>query len=193
MKKVPTRAKDLTGHTFNELTVLGFYGYYKLPCGKNKLQWLCRCSCGVIKPVLATTLRNTKVQSCGHHKSQITSKLFRKPLWEVVRNNTMHHYKANAKRMGRTFEIAEDLWFKMITSDCHYCGSPPSNAWEHRYSDEVFYYNGVDRVDNEQGYTLENTVSCCAPCNMMKRGMSVNDFLAHVKRISAFNDCPARP
>jgi hypothetical protein len=187
MKPVPSRAKDLTGKTFGELTVLGFHGYYKLPCGKSKLQWLCRCSCGIVKPILSTTLRNTKVQSCGHYKAQIASKTFRKPLREVVQNNTMHHYKKNAKRMGRVFDLTIDQWFEMITSNCHYCGSLPSNSWGHRYSDEVFRYNGVDRVDNEQGYTPDNTVSCCAPCNMMKRGMAVNDFLAHVKRIFDFN------
>lgn len=195
MKQIPSRAKDLTGKTFGELTVIGFDGHYTAPGGSRKLRWMCQCSCGVVKPVLSTTLNHTKVQSCGHYRAEIASKTFRKPLWEIVRNNTMHQYKASAKKASRPFELTQEEWFEMITSNCHYCGSPPNNTWEHRYSDEVFFYNGVDRVNNSQGYTTDNTAPCCASCNMMKRAMSVQEFLGHTKRICDFqksreDDCP---
>jgi hypothetical protein len=190
---VPSRMKDLTGVVFGEMTVLGFAGYSTPRQGKRRPKWLVRCSCGKEKAVLGTTLRNTKVRSCGHLKVQIASETFRKPLHEVVRNNTMHHYKVNARRMGRSFELTEDQWFTMITSNCHYCGSPPSNIWNHRFSDEVFRYNGVDRVDNAQGYSPENTVPCCAPCNMMKRSMSVDAFINHIRKIAKFNNLLSEP
>lgn len=52
---------DLTNQTFGEWTVLE-----KAPSDKNgNTKWRCRCSCGVIKDVAATSLRNGVSQSCG--------------------------------------------------------------------------------------------------------------------------------
>jgi hypothetical protein len=53
---------DLTGKTFNRLTVLSHAGP-----GKRAGQhlWLCRCSCGNQKEVLGNSLRSGNTQSCG--------------------------------------------------------------------------------------------------------------------------------
>lgn len=40
-----------------------------------------------------------------------------------------------------------------------------------------YWYNGVDRVDNTKGYTLENCVTCCAEANYAKRALSYADFI----------------
>ena len=47
----------------------------------------------------------------------------------------------------------------------------------------IFYYNGIDRIDSNKDYTVDNVVSCCSECNYMKRTSSVNDFYSQVKRI----------
>ena len=45
---------DLTNQTFGEWTVLE-----KAPSDKNgNTKWRCRCSCGTVKDVAATSLRN---------------------------------------------------------------------------------------------------------------------------------------
>ena len=46
-----------------------------------------------------------------------------------------------------------------------------------------YVYNGVDRVDNERGYSLENCVPCCKFCNRMKRDLGKKEFLEHIKNI----------
>ena len=44
-------------------------------------------------------------------------------------------------------------------------------------SDNTKYiYNGVDRVDNEKGYTVENSVPCCLHCNFAKAQMTQDQF-----------------
>jgi len=80
----------------------------------------------------------------------------------------------------------------MLGQDCRYCGSPPASLVKARGKhQEDFWYNGVDRVDNSLGYTSGNCVACCATCNLMKRGMSVTDFVSHAKKITEHNqDCP---
>jgi hypothetical protein len=52
--------QDLTGQTFNNLTVLTFAGYRKgTPC------WECQCICGTIVVCQANNLKNSHTQSCG--------------------------------------------------------------------------------------------------------------------------------
>lgn len=43
-------------------------------------------------------------------------------------------------------------------------------------------YNGVDRVDNEKGYTKENCVPSCGSCNFKKKAIPI----AMVKKIYEF-------
>ena len=56
-------------------------------------------------------------------------------------------------------------------SNCVYCNARPHPL------------NGIDRVDNEQGYTPRNSVPCCSICNRMKHAMTKEVFLAHVEKI----------
>lgn len=42
---------------------------------------------------------------------------------------------------------------------------------------------GIDRKDPLKGYTPENSMPCCTPCNMMKKDMPYDAFIAHVQRI----------
>lgn len=61
--------------------------------------------------------------------------------------------------------------FKDLKSgSCYYC----------KRSDKDM---GVDRVDNNQGYTEENCVSCCAMCNRMKSDWDVSMFFIKSKMI----------
>ncbi len=48
---------------------------------------------------------------------------------------------------------------------------------------EPYIYNGIDRVKNEVGYEVENCVACCKTCNIMKQGLSKEDFLNHIKGV----------
>jgi hypothetical protein len=48
----------------------------------------------------------------------------------------------------------------------------------------VFIGNGVDRVENSLGYSVDNCVACCKICNWMKLTLSVDEFKAHVIKIA---------
>lgn len=93
-------------------------------------------------------------------------------------------YKGNAKSRGLVFEIDRDTLVRLCESDCVYCGSPPSRI--KRTSDMNFWmYNGIDRSDNTQGYTMKNCVPCCKRCNFYKGNDNGYVFLSHVFRIHA--------
>lgn len=55
-----------------------------------------------------------------------------------------------------------------------------------RYNDNGhFYFNGIDRVDNFKGYTLENSVPCCTICNRAKSNMLYDDFMSYIQRFKS--------
>jgi hypothetical protein len=54
-----------------------------------------------------------------------------------------------------------------------------------KWSNGDFVYNGIDRRENSIGYTLANCVSCCGPCNMMKKVLSYAEFIERCKRIAS--------
>lgn len=49
------------------------------------------------------------------------------------------------------------------------------------------YYiaNGIDRVDSSKGYTKENCIPCCRPCNVAKLDRTQEEFINHAYRIVA--------
>lgn len=59
--EINARRQRLIGHTFGEWTVIGCAGKRGA-----QLVWLCRCSCGVERPVLGQSLRTGASRSCGH-------------------------------------------------------------------------------------------------------------------------------
>jgi len=61
------------------------------------------------------------------------------------------------------------------TTICTYCGISRS-----------ILVLGVDRRNAQMGYLRDNCVPCCSPCNLLKRSMSVDEFVAHVQKVVAF-------
>jgi len=43
--------------------------------------------------------------------------------------------------------------------------------------------SGIDRSDNNKGYTLENSLPCCTRCNIIKHRFDTEDFYNHIKKI----------
>lgn len=82
------RSKNLTGKTFNRLSVLGFAGYF--PQGNNKYadpHWLCQCSCdGKLVTIAAHGLLKGTTGSCGCWKPECTKT-----------RSTTHGFKAGGK------------------------------------------------------------------------------------------------
>lgn len=163
---------DLTGQSFGRLTVIRLDARRR---GRH-LYWQCLCICGKEVIVAGGHLRSRHTVSCGcAHFLPADETAFR----EVFRC-----YQLNAKQHDRRFTLTAEQFRKITSSVCFYCGVVPSKEQKARTGNGRSYlYNGIDRTDNSQGYTLENSVACCQTCNYMKRDLSQNDFLEHVSRI----------
>ena len=58
---------DLTGQKFGEWTVLK----KSTKRDKRGIFWTCQCSCGLIKDICGTDLRQGKTTKCKNHKSNL--------------------------------------------------------------------------------------------------------------------------
>jgi len=93
------------------------------------------------------------------------------------------------KGLGCNISIEE--LHKLFKENCHYCNSEPNNCYHYKnkYNKYDFFYNGLDRVDSNKGYTLDNVVPCCKICNIAKSDMSYKDFINYIKKVYE-NLCP---
>lgn len=82
-------------------------------------------------------------------------------------------YKHASKRRGKQWSLEDSIAVALFKSDCDYCGSPS----------KPLQLNGIDRVDNTQGYHKENVVACCSTCNYMKRQMTTAEFYCRCRTI----------
>ena len=57
----------------------------------------------------------------------------------------------------------------LINDNCYYCGKENCR--------------GVDRLDSDGSYTLENSKPCCKTCNQMKNDMTEQELIDHIKQI----------
>ena len=100
-------------------------------------------------------------------------------------------YKRNAANRGYEFLLTTEQFRELTKLPCVYCGSPPANKYLHtKKCRSPYVCNGVDRLDNKLGYTVENSAPCCRRCNYLKQDHSYSDFVSaivsiynHVKRV----------
>ena len=100
-------------------------------------------------------------------------------------NDVIYRYKRDANRREIEIALTKEEMMEIFRQKCYYCGASPSN--EHRNNSKKyngsFIYNGIDRLDNTQGYYLFNVVPCCGVCNRMKSDMTEGDFIEQIEKI----------
>lgn len=80
--------------------------------------------------------------------------------------------------------LSKDQINKLISGNCVYCGDGPrERIVKFGHYPITIIANGIDRVDNKKPYVIENCVSCCKTCNLMKHKMSVEDFKNHIRKV----------
>lgn len=111
----------------------------------------------------------------------------------VAVKSVMRRYVGNAKAHNRVFAIGEEEFRSLIKQSCHYCGTEPKalkilpgRGLIYRREDEVFYFNGIDRINTNLGYILDNVVTACSDCNKAKLNKPLPDFITWVMRLDSF-------
>lgn len=99
-------------------------------------------------------------------------------------------YRTTARDRSLEFNLTLEEFRVLTSKECTYCGVSPTKTETPRkltngtdWSD--YNWNGIDRVDNKVGYIPSNCVPCCSVCNLAKRELTVQEFVAHIMRIAA--------
>jgi hypothetical protein len=100
-----------------------------------------------------------------------------------MRTRVYTQYSSAAKKRGHSFSLTKDEFYDIIEKSCHYCGGAPSNVMKTKNANGEYVYNGVDRFDSSRGYETGNVFPCCKNCNYMKRDLSYDEFIAHIRLI----------
>lgn len=173
------KLKDLSGRTFGKWLVLSL-------ARTSPTFFRCRCQgCGLEKDVRSAELQAGRTTSCG--KMGCAPPVNRRPIrekGEASRRSLLNLYKVSARRRNITWELPEQEAFELFSGNCYYCGESPKQVHVRKRNYGNFTYNGIDRMDNSQGYQTGNCVSCCGPCNQGKMAMSHDAFIGMAVRIA---------
>jgi hypothetical protein len=174
---------DITGQRFDQLVATQFIG---LSGNLQTIVWECQCDCGSVIRTGYSALVTGHKKSCGCIKSERISRSMSLPIKITVENEILHSYKQGAKKRNLDFKLTKSEFINLLYNDCFYCGSKPSNFIKKNRitGEEIHYFNGVDRVNNEIGYRLDNCVTCCKLCNHAKNNLSKREFIILAKKIS---------
>lgn len=153
------KALDLAGEKYNFLTCVSPTKDRKGP----SVVWECLCDCGNICYKPADAIRDGRNKSCGCHKY--------KSKYGSGFNKVFKSYTDRCLKRDIQFKLSDDEFYDLTQQNCFYCGLVPEQA-----ALKDFIYNGIDRVNNEEGYYMDNCVPCCKRCNAAKSNMTLENF-----------------
>lgn len=161
---------DVTGKRFGKLLVLK-----RISNRGKKVRWLCRCDCGNKTELDSWGLRK-QTKSCGC--------LLRLPKEEASFNLLLSTYRQGAKKRGYIWDLSKEKFRGITKQNCFYCGVAPKKCYQTtRGLNGRGFFNGIDRIDNNKGYTEDNIVPCCGTCNKAKYRKTISEFRTWVRYI----------
>lgn len=170
-------SKDIAGFRTGILTAIkptgakGSGGY---------LIWECICDCGTVVELPTNRIVNARQsrKSCGCIPSG------RKSLPDGGSHvkAVLTKLRARSRQEGFDCTLTTEQVRALISQNCTYCGiEPPSKILNNVKGS--FKRHGIDRIDSNKGYTLENSTACCFQCNVAKLDHSLEEFKSWVSRV----------
>jgi hypothetical protein len=163
----------IPGMKFGMLTIVSW--------SVEKRRWLCKCDCGGETFAAITDMKSGKHVRChcGAFGEKPTRQL---PDDMGAKNRLFKRYQSNAREKGYDFNLSFDEVLYLTKQPCKYCGIAPSTPLNGT-SNRVYYYNGIDRVNNTLGYSISNCVTACYMCNTSKNNFDIVDWTKWIQRL----------
>jgi hypothetical protein len=177
------KIKDILNKKFGKLTVIKIS---KNRGNRGQIRYECVCDCGNSHEVSGESIRKGNVKSCGCYNlekipyNRIIDREY--ATWRQLYNSTIIK---RSKKEGYVSDISLDDFIKLSKMKCYYCELEGSNFIKDRIESNnlVLNFNGLDRINSENGYYLDNVVTCCKYCNVSKNTMNQSDFREFIIRL----------
>jgi len=177
-----TRRLDfpLTKEEFNVIVTLPcYYCGIIQPKGFNGIDRLdstigysldnCKSCCEMCNMMKGTTGQNIFIQRVEHiltYLKIVDGSLF-PDVFANFKGSSYSRYMFRGKEKDIEFTIDKEYFTTETNKPCYLCGKKPDDL----------HKNGLDRFDNDKGYTEDNVKSCCGNCNYLKRTYVYKDFI----------------
>lgn len=178
---------SIIGNRYGKLIVCKLIGRNT----RKRYLYECKCDCGNTKIVPQDLLTSGKTKSCGCLLTFARTVANKYP--DRIKALFKIRYFSLKKRHNKIAPnqtcISFDEFINLSTHECFYCGREESieirdvrrdvkDGIRNRtiVSDTILKCNGIDRIDSNDGYTLNNSVTCCKHCNFAKNSLSITDF-----------------
>lgn len=176
---------NLGNKKYNRLTILREYkSNYSNGHPVRRLE--CLCDCGNISNPVKMKVIKGFTKSCGCLKKEM-EKIFnihnKLPNGDSAKNEVFQTYRKSARLRGYDFNLTIEEFVNIATKPCFYCGNTLTNTFDRRCLNGDFKYTGIDRYDNNKGYTVKNSVPCCSVCNRIKTNMDTKTLFIHLKNM----------
>jgi hypothetical protein len=108
------------------------------------------------------------IRNRAYYKSHRKKILARCKILNKSIHRRFNSARAKAKNYSQSWSITERQYTLLITQPCYYCNNNLDRPVENGI--------GLDRLDNNKGYDIDNIVSCCKMCNYIK-----GIFISHIE------------
>lgn len=171
MKRVmPRRIKLEIGNVLDKLTIID------IRYENGKYRYECLCACGNSEVYNKNPLRRSLLcNKCLAVEIGVKNRLLNN---EAAKNRLYGKYKKRIENKKKEFCLTKTQFNTFISEECYYCASPPS------IDSEKIIRNGIDRIDSNIGYLIDNCVSCCETCNRAKSDKSMIEFLQWIEKLT---------
>ena len=112
----------------------------------------------------------------GYHSLVDSSTLHNELFKDHKSNKTYKSYRKSAIKRDKKWNLSSKDFKEEILKPCSICGKENSDT----------HHNGIDRIDNSEGYIIGNIQSCCGECNYMKRDLDMSSL---VTKLLDIYDC----
>ena len=157
----------------------------------RKRKVLVQCKCGKEWTAQLGNILNGTTFTCGKYPCRTYKSLYadkRDP--EVGFRALFYVYKKHATERNLEFLLTYEQFKTLLGNNCHYCGQEPSQVYKltKKGTDEIrsgvpIVYNGIDRINSDENYTVCNVVTACKRCNVAKMDQTYEEYIERVQRI----------
>lgn len=100
--------------------------------------------------------------------------------WRNTPKGRVRELQKDAKKRKLIWALKTAFAEGLVQQACIYCGD----------SGGVL---GIDRLDNERGYTVDNVAACCTACNRAKLTMTMMQYVELCERVAKNNRVKRNP